>query len=127
MALVSDLIQVGLNPRQAAALGDILESLAAAGTVIGDATQGAESMLYVTSSSGANAGIKLPAVAASKSKAHLVLNDTANVTRVYVQDGATESFKLFGAATGAATYVNCPANGWVMIRKLTDAAWGAFR
>lgn len=125
MALVSDLIKVGLSVRQCEILGDTFASISAAGTTVSDATAATSSIIHINATSGANAGVVLPKIDASPTKHYIVANESGSNARIYVNDSATEGIKHFGT-TGTAAYVNVGSGAWVELVKLATDIWGAF-
>lgn len=123
MALVSDLVKIGISAEWAKTLGDTFASVAAAGTTINDAANITDSIILCSSSSGANAGLKLPKIDASRTKRHRVYNESGGNIRVYLNDSAVEGFKFFGPS-GAATYVTVSTGTWVTIEKIAAGTWG---
>lgn len=126
MALVSDLIQVGFLARQSELLGDEFTSYAAAGTTVSDATPITTSIVYILTTSGANAGLVLPKIDASKSKEYYIGSGVGSTSRIYVNDSAIEGIKIFGPAGGTAAYVALVGQAWLLIKKITADTWGAF-
>jgi len=123
VALVSDLVKIGMIAEHAKALGDSFATVAATGTTISDAANITDSIVLCSSSSGANAGLKLPKIDASNTKRHRICNESGGNIRVYLNDSGTEGIKLFGSA-GGATFVTVPTSTWVEIIKIAANTWG---
>lgn len=125
MAQVSDLVQVGFPPNQANALGDTVAEVAAAGTTVSDATPITDSVIYCVSASGANAGFKLPTLTMSKTKKHIIINDSGVTVRAYVNNSSAESIKNF-AGGGAADYRSIADGAVATIQKAADDFWVSY-
>lgn len=130
VALVKDFRSIGFSSKEASILGDTVNYYSAAGTVQSDATQTDDSIIWVNGTSGANAGVALPALDISRTKRHIVMNDTAGNIRAYTKNGSGDLMKIFGGGAGAPTYVTIPAGTWYEIIKMdkiaaTAAIWVA--
>ena len=125
MALAADLIKVDFTSRQADAIGYTFKIVNAAGTTVSDATAVTDSFIFVDGASGANAGIVLPKMDASKTKDIIIASLAGVNIKVYVKDSAAEIIKIFGSGTGSTDYVNVPDGEWVRIMKIDSGIWGA--
>lgn len=86
MALVSDLIAIGLGRRIAEALGFDFESVLATGSSHADAQPITASLVRVSSGGVDNRGITLPTLSASKAKMHIIFTlqaGTPNPIKIY--------------------------------------------
>jgi len=124
VALVSDLIAVGFSVAKAKAVGDSYEKIVATGSTSSDAAPATSSIIFVSGTTGVNAGIKLPKMDASNTKRHVIINASGGAIKVYVGDSTTETFLIAGAAASASFTLADTASK--TITKIANNEWVAY-
>lgn len=119
MALVSELIQIGLSPQQAEFLGDIQQNtITANGTTQGAATALTGSICRITTcTAGVNDAVLLPLVSVSKQKCIFIRNDTAAIAQVFPSSG--DSINNLGANNPR----TIAANSGAIFLPITTTQW----
>jgi len=123
VALVSDLVAVGVAPRRAKALGDTFGTLEADNSNPAITT----SYTYIKVRSGVGPGVTLPPIPLSNTKRHVVLNSSGGAIDVHVGNAVSEQIIFFNGFTGpSVTAVTVPDLAAVTLVKVDNNLWVAY-
>lgn len=125
MAICSKLVNVGMPPREAEAIGAIPDEVTAAGTVQADAAAITNTFVLVNGADNVK-GVRMPTYDMSKSGVHHIVNNEAAATLIlYPATGeklnlnsANTAVKILGGYHCIVYYCNFPTSGksWMCLQ-----------